>query len=157
MKVINSFLEEIQKQVEQHLNTQKVFKDIPVLSHQESNFESCLNELIQTGVGLCILVMNPLPLRIIPITTNIAFEHIQLRVQVIESACTNTSQISALSIAEFITHSLHNFQPSISGWKGWLTIDESQPWKEIKDTQKSGRYIIEINFHIRGSTIKLTT
>lgn len=165
MKIIISFLEKLQKQVEIHLNSQQIFKEIPVLSHQINNLESCINEFIQTGINLCILILNPLPIRIIPTPTHIAFEDIKLRVQVIESFCpshsirqtlgeTNTSP-SILNTAEHISNILHNFKPSIDGWKGWLTLDETNPWTEIKDPQKSGRYIIEINFHIRGSTIKV--
>lgn len=157
MNITTSFLETIQHRVESHLNAQTVFKDIPVFSHQESNLENCLNEFIQSGIGLCIVILNPIPLRIIPAIDVLAFEDIQLRVQVIESPCTNTSKITVLSVAEHISAILHNFRPMITSWKGWITLDELHPWTEIKDPQKTGRYILEINFHIRGSTMKFNS
>lgn len=150
-----SFLETIQNQIEIHLNQLKAFKDIPVLSHQDSNLDACLNEFVQTGIGLCILILNPIPIRITPIANNIAFEDIKLRIQVIESPCTNSSKTSALSVAEHLTKALHNLHPIIPGWKGWITLDQLNPWLEIKDSQKTSRYILEINFHIHGSTIKI--
>lgn len=152
MNTPDNFLENLQQAVERYLNLQKIFKEIPVLSHQESNFESCLTEFVTTGVGLCILVLNPIPLRIIPGKDRVAFEDIQIRVQVIESPCTNQSGLSTLSVAEHVSQCLHHFQPTLDGWKGWLLINENHPWKELKDPQKTGRYILEITFQAKGST-----
>lgn len=140
-----SFLEQLQHSVEIQLNRQDAFLSVPVISHQTSNFESCLNELVQTGLGLCIVVLNPIPLRIIP-GAKVVFEHIHLRIQVIESPCTNTTGMTALNLAEQISLCLHHFQPPLSGWKGWLTLTE---WKELKD--KQDRYILEICFQAHGS------
>lgn len=151
---MNSFLEQIQNDIEQHLIAQPIFRGIPIISHQESNFENCLNEYVQTSTGLSILVLNPLPLRIVPVGNHISFEDIQLRIQVIESPCTNTLKRTALSTAEYVSKILHNYQPTLKNWKGWLTINELHPWQEIEDPKKSNRYIIEIAFHIKGSIKK---
>lgn len=136
---MNNFLEKLQHSVELQLNSR--FLSVPVIRH----FESCLNEFVKIGVGLCIVVLNPIPMRIIPGENQVTFEDILLRIQIVESAY--TTGMTALSLAEDISQCLHHFQPSLSGWKGWLTLTE---WKEIKD--KQGRYILEINFQARGST-----
>lgn len=153
---MTNFLEKLQENIELHLNSHKPFQSIPVLRHQQSNFESCLNEFVQTGVGLCIVILNPIPIRIIPGKDRVTFEEILLRVQVIENSCTNDIAISSLSIAEEISRCLHHYQPTLKDWQGWLVLSEKSPWKEIKDEQKNNRYILEINFQVRGSTINLS-
>lgn len=142
-----SFLETLQRSIESHLNKQEVFLNVPVISHQESNFEACLKELVHSGMGSCIVVLNPIPLRIIPQKDSISFEDIYVRVQVIESACSNTAELSCLDLAEKVSQYLHHFSPPINGWKGWLALSE---WKEIKG--KEGRYILEISFQVCGSS-----
>lgn len=152
---MTNFLEKLQENIELHLNSHKSFQSIPVLRHQQSNFESCLNEFVQTGVGLCIVILNPIPIRIIPGKDRVTFEEILLRIQVIENYCTNDISISSLSVAEEISRCLHHYHPSLTGWQGWLVLSEKFPWKEIIDEQKNNRYILEINFQVRGSTINL--
>lgn len=148
---MNNFLEKLQETIEVYLNTHASFKSIPVLRHQQSNFESCLHEFVQTGIGLCIVILNPLPIRIIPGKVHVTFEEILLRIQVIENSCTNVKDISSLSIAEEISRCLHRYQATLNGWQGWLVLCEKNPWKEIKNESKNSRYILEISFHIRGS------
>lgn len=155
IETIDSFLDRLQGEVDRYLNANYVFKDIPVISHRQSDFESCVDEFAQTGVGLCIVVLNPIPNRIVPGDAGVAFEDIQIRVQVIESACTNATGLTALMVAEEISRCLHHFQPELNDWFGWLSIQEKQPWKETKDTEKLGRYMLEVNFQAKGSIIQL--
>jgi len=150
---MNSFLENLQESIEVHLNSHKTFRDIPVLRHQQSNFESCLNEFVQTGVGQCIVILNPIPIRIIPGKERVTFEEILIRIQVIENAGTYSGKISSLSLAEEISRTLHHHPIVLSNWAGWLVLNEKLPWKEIKDEQKNNRYILEINFQVRGTII----
>lgn len=150
---MNSFLENLQESIEVYLNSHKSFLAIPVLRHQQSNFESCLNEFIQTGIGQCIVILNPIPLHIIPGKERVIFEEILIRIQVIENAGTHSSQISSLALAEEISRSLHHHHFSLPNWAGWLALNEKLPWKEIKDELKSNRYILEINFQVRGTII----
>lgn len=150
-----TFLENLQLHVEENLKFQDLFKDIPILSHRTNNVESCLNEHIESGTGLYILILNPLPLRIVPSSEYIGFEDIHLRIQITENICSNFFSLSALATAELVSKSLHNFRPLIKGWKGWIALDETHPWKEIKNFQNPNLYTIEINFHIRGSAVKL--
>ena len=150
-KPIDSFLDRLQNEVDKHLNTQDVFKEVPVIRHNQSDLSSCINEFAQTGVGLCIVVLNPIPCKIVPSDASVAFEDIWIRIQIIESACTNTTSLTALMVAEAISQRLHHFQPDIKEWTGWLSIHEKLPWKEIKDNERLGRYILEVNFQAKGS------
>lgn len=148
---MTNFLEQLQENIEGYLNSHKSFRSIPVIRHQQSNFESCLSELVHSGMGICIVVLNPIPLRIIPGKERVTFEEILLRIQVIENACINMSNVSSLSVAEEISRCLHHYHPMLKNWLGWLALSEKLPWKEIKDEQKNSRYILEINFQVRGT------
>lgn len=150
---MNNFLETLQRSIEIHLNSHKSFQSIPVFHHDQSNFESCLTQFIQTGIGQCIVVLNPIPLRIIPTKERVTFEEILIRIQVIENPCTTTNQISALSLAEEISQILHHHAITLPNWKGWLALNEKTPWKEIQDNQNTNRYILEIHFHVCSTII----
>lgn len=154
MKTNISFLEKLQIEIERKLNVDPVLNDIPVMAHRQSDFEACLKEFVQAGVGLCVVVMNPIPKRIIPNNDNIAFEDIALRVEVIENTCTNISERSALSLAEHISRLLHHYKPKLDNWIGWLSLAGNQPWKEMSEGGKFGRYILELSFNVSGSLTK---
>ena len=148
-----NFLENMQLAVDRCLNGSKALADVPVLSRQQSDIQKCLEEFSQTGIGLCLLVLNPIPLKVASNGDKIAFEELSVRVQIIENPCTRGGQPGALFVAEHISKYLHNFQPKLDGWVGWLSLEEKLPWKEIKDPEKRGRYIVEVNFKATGSLI----
>lgn len=148
-----NFLENLQNDVERYLNTRPIFRETPVLSHKEGNLESSINEFIQAGIGLCVVVLNPMPIQLIPTESSVAFEEVSMRIQVIENPCSGLKSLNALKAAEAVSQNLHNFKPALEGWQGWISLQTHTPWKEIKDPFNLGRYILELSFYARGSIL----
>ena len=151
-----SFLENLQNTIEKKLNNNPSFENIPVIAHRQDDLDNCLQEFLDAGSDLCILVMNPLPTTIKPRTSQVSFEHSLIRIQIIDSGFPNVKKMSALAAAEFVSHSLHNFRPDIQNWSGCLKIDTKLPWREINDPQHLGRYILEVRFHTYGAKTQTT-
>lgn len=150
------FLEKLQHAIEIKLNTFPDFQNIPVISHRIDDMDATLDELVHSGTGLCVIIMNPLPTKIIPGKYSVAFETLHLRIQIIDAGCFAKKDFSPITLAEKITQILHNFKPTLPHWSGWLSIDTHKPWRELKDPENLGRYILELSFYANGSTLNFS-
>lgn len=151
---MESLLEIMQGDIERYLNSKEELVDIPVISHSQGNLEACLEELMQTGIGTSVIVMNPIPTCVIPTDAGLSFEGLDVRVRVIECPGSINTEHSALGIAEYVSKNLDHYKPRLTGWEGWLELNPQIPFQEIKDPEKLGRYLLDVNFKALGSIPK---
>jgi hypothetical protein len=148
---MENFLDKIQNSIDRHLNSCPEFRTIPVISYKQSCSSPCLEEFSIMGTGICIIVCNPIPIKINSSSEKIAFEEFLIRVQIMEYTYSNDTGFSTLWVAEQISKRLHKYRPNVKEWSGWLNIVETTPWSEIRDTENLGRYILEIQFVAKGT------
>lgn len=138
---MKSFLDKLQQNICKHL--QNNMEEFPV---------SCfcpINSLYSIDViesNIAIAIMPPLPQKIISHVSGFAFEQITVRVRLIFNPPWYEDTPSPIGIISNISTHLHHWKPPLAGIQSPLMLVENNPWSEIKDTNKLGRYILEAEF-----------
>lgn len=144
----DGFLEKFQDTLRSFLQTRNEFRNVPILTYKQSDFESIVQSSVYKGIGAVILILQPQPVKV---QTNVAgpvFERILCKIQVIENIETNVSGLSSLFIAERITQYLHLWRPEISDWNDTLALVGNSPWSSDCDDCTN---IITLNFETNCS------
>ena len=137
---MNSFLEDLQYDIARKL--MREYSGIPVFAYTADNLEVTLG----TSFGMSLVVMPPLPKRVVPNLPGLAYEKLSIRIRVIEIPSTNSTGYRPLGFVEDMCRKLNHWTPAFEGVETPLVISEENPWKEIRDPEKMGRFILEAEF-----------
>ena len=144
----DGFLEKFQDTLRSFLQTRNEFRNVPILTYKQSDFESIVQSSVYKGIGAVILILQPQPIKVQPNIAGPVFERILCKIQVIENIETNVSGLSSLFIAERITQYLHLWRPEIGDWNDTLALVENSPWSSDCDDCTN---IITLNFETNCS------
>lgn len=144
----DGFLEKFQDTLRSFLQTRNEFRNVPVLTYKQSDFESIVQSSVYKGIGAVILILQPQPVKVQANVAGPVFEKILCKIQVVENIETNVSGLSSLFIAERITQYLHLWRPEINDWNDKLALVENSPWSSDCDDCTN---IITLNFETNCS------
>jgi len=124
-------------------------QDLPVLTHQGAgDFESRIEEAIQSHTGACIIVSLPLPEKVHPHLPGPVFESVSLKVRIVENALSGESNL--LQSAEAVSALLHQFNPNLKAWPTRLILNPKTPWKLVSDRDAPMRSVVDLEFLASG-------
>ncbi len=125
-------------------------QELPVIVRRSGDMESRIDEAVQTGLGLCLLVMHPLPASVHPNLPGPVYESVSVRVRVIENAFSNRTGTGILTAAERVSELLHLWSPHLKAWPTSLSLNPRSPWKLLHDRDVGTRTILEIELFAAG-------
>ncbi|MDR2436175.1 MAG: hypothetical protein LBD33_02605 [Puniceicoccales bacterium] len=122
-------LEKFQTSLEKYLRGLNEFRGVHILAHKQSDIDSALRSVAESGIGVAIVVLPPHPTGVIPYASGPAFKKIVCKIQVIENLATNRTGRSAISVAEKVMQYLHLWRPRIADWNDELVLSSDDPWQ----------------------------
>ncbi len=152
----NLFFTELQAAVADRLNRKLELRGIPVLLRQASDFESRLEETVTTGLGICVVVLQPLPSKVAVATPGLSFSEIEAPVLIVENVLLNDTGQSALGLAEIVSRQLHQWTPLLPEIETALALDATSPWDVSQDLDEGNRNEFELTF-ITSATLPALT
>ncbi len=144
-------LTDVQSAVAECLRRKNDLAGTPVLTRDEADLESRLDESVKAGSGLCLVVRTPFPYQCDPLTEGPLLDIISVKVRIVELACGGEGGAGALELAERVTQWLHGWTPPVEGISAALKLNQYFPWDVKEKPDRQGRYIIEVGFYTSGS------
>jgi len=148
---MTELLNPLQEAIIQRLCDRQELVGVPVLARQPANLDRCIAESAQSGAGVHIIVLQPLPRKVTPVTAGPVFEDILVTVRVTENAVVNNTGLSALGLAELIAKWLHLWQPTVTGISSALELQNTDPWDSVVNSLACDSAVIELKFVTAGS------
>ena len=142
---MNSKLQQLQNLIKERLDN--LGAQIPVFSRNQSEVESSIDEVIQSGDGLCVVIMHPLPTKVQPHIRGPLFESVSVKVRVIENVYSNTSGSTLLEVAEQISERLHLWEIPLEANVTALSLLPYHPWKLLSKEVDRLRNVLEIELY----------
>ncbi|MDR1906828.1 MAG: hypothetical protein LBQ03_01230 [Puniceicoccales bacterium] len=140
-------LEYFQDQIYAILRSKNDFQSLFIAGDKRSNFDAFCNQLAADGIGEGLLIMPPLPRKIIENVPGPVYEQIDFSVQIIENIITNQSGRSAILIAEKVAALFHLREINLGGNLWTIACRSKDPWTFEGDAHKN---VIAVHFTTMG-------
>ncbi len=145
------FFRELQEAVADRLRRKHELQGIPLFLRQSSDFESRLEETINTGLGICVVVLQPLPEKVAVATEGLSFSEIEQKILIVEDVLLNTSGQTALGLAEIISRQLHQWMPPLTDLDTALVLQATSPWDVDQKLKEGNRNEFELKFSLTAT------
>jgi hypothetical protein len=144
-------LSQLQSAVAARLRSDPALEAVPLLTRSQSDLAARIDEAVQRGLGLCVVVGHPLPERIVPDAPGPVAEAVGLAVEVVENIASTTAPLTALEAASAISRRLHLWRTGLAGWPEPLRLLERSPWREETDRRRPNRLVLAVRFILSGT------
>ncbi len=143
-------LSQLQGAITQRLQSASALSGLTILTRSQSDLEARINEAIQRGRGLCLVVGHPMPERIVPDAAGPVAEAVLVPVDIYENIAIHTDTPTLLEAAEAVSARLHLWVPPLEGWSEPLRLAERRPWSELRDRGHPNRLGLRVELNVRG-------
>lgn len=109
-----SIVRACQEAAVERLQSLEIFDGVPVLSRLTADLVNEIDRAV-AELGLCVLVLPPLPSGGMPKALLPTFARIDWAVRVIEDPLLNTLELDAYTAAEAVLVALHGWRPDVPG------------------------------------------
>ncbi len=148
---MNLFFIALQAAVADRLSRKHELKGIPFLLRQSSDFDNRLEEIVSSGDGICVVVLQPLPEKVAVVAPGLSFSEVVQKVLIVEDILLNTSGQTALGLAEIISRQLHQWTPPVGEVDSALVLQATKPWDVDQGLGQFGRNEFELSFTVTGT------
>ena len=125
----HGILEDFQRHIRLRMQTCNEFCGIYIATNI-GDFESWMEYFIRSGNDIGIYIATPSPVSIIEGVAGPVWDRVEFEVKVIENTLTNTSNRSAVNIAEKICGYLHLQAIGLEHWHGKIALKRSDNWEQ---------------------------
>jgi hypothetical protein len=139
-------LERLQVGVYERLRRDRDLVPVEVLNCRSGDIGVALETWVREPLGLCVLVLPPLPVAFPRNTPRHCSATVEVRVRVVEEMAVNRSGRRALEVAESIHRILSGMALPESSQNHALLPRAEEPWKLEEDFPHSSRVKVELVF-----------
>ncbi|MDR0340386.1 MAG: hypothetical protein LBH53_02380 [Puniceicoccales bacterium] len=143
---MESALENLQEGVCERLRNHGDLAGLEVLNYRSSDLASALRVYAQESLGICVVVLPPLPLRFRGGSPRPCDVSVELQVRVVEDIGANRGHRRALEVAECIHKILAGAALSQGNLSHGLLPAGERPWTITENFPESTRLEIELRF-----------
>lgn len=143
---MKSILEQLQRSVFEQLRHRQELQGIEVLNYRRSDLESVLQVILGGKIGMCVIVMPPLPVSFLNNLPTACDARAELHIRILEDLYGNRSGKNALAVAEFIHSLLAGNLLRGSEIPYILGVKKNNPWRIRENFPESSKMEIELTF-----------
>lgn len=146
---MSQLFEPLQDAIVQTISALDDFALVPVVAFKAGDLQSTIEQQVKRAQGICALVMPPFPTRVAA-CPHMVFEHVKASISLVSHMHHNTAIPSLLTLAESLSHNLHQWSPALNNWHGKLQLETQEPWSVHLAKRAPEPHRIDIHFHIFG-------
>ena len=143
---MNSVLERLQKEAHDLLRDSSSLAGVELLIYESSDLGSALQIYAREPLGICAVVMPPLPLSFRSGAAHYGIASVELRIRVVEDIGANRGPRRALEVAEIIHRTMAGMSFVDGGFCQSLLPAGDRPWTIRENFPESTRLEIELSF-----------
>jgi hypothetical protein len=143
---VDSVLERLQKEAHNMLRDSSSLVGVEILIYESSDLGSALRIYAREPLGICAVVMPPLPLGFRSGAAHQGIASVELRIRVVEDIGTNRGPRRALETAEIIHRLVSGTAFSCGSHCQSLLPASNKPWTISENFPESTRLEIELCF-----------
>lgn len=129
-------LEDFQRYVRVKLQSCNEFCGIYIFA-KICDLESWMEYYIHSGYDIGIFINTPIPCSIIENIDGPVWDRVDFEIKVIENLLTNTSNRSAINIAEKICAYLHLMNIDLEHWHGKISLKKNDNWEQNSSCERT--------------------
>ncbi|MDR3143897.1 MAG: hypothetical protein LBT64_00130 [Puniceicoccales bacterium] len=112
MVKVEGILEKLQNAIENRLLSLNELRNVPILTHKQSDLSSVIESGARSGIGTMIFLMPPVPGYVQQHIAGPVFDSATIEVKIVENIAANATERTLLFLAEAVMRHLHMWAPN---------------------------------------------